>query len=294
MRWTLAQFQMQPVKAHVDANIARVVDGLCTAAVRDVALACFPEACLSGYFLQGGVEEVALQADEVVQRLQSGLVAQCPDAMIDVCLGFYERDGGAIYNSALYARLGRDAPGRPVGLAHLHRKIFPPSYGVFDEDRFVTRGRSVECFDTAFGRAAILVCEDAWHSICGTIAALQGAEVILIPSASPGRDLREERPGNVRAWDNVCMMLAGEHGCWVACTDLLGFEGGKAFCGISTVHNPFGQRVSSGPMFEEAMVLTEIDTHDTTVARRRTPLIGGLQETISVLLAQLSSAAGGD
>jgi len=294
LRWKLAQFQMRPVKADVVANTARVVDGLCAAVDNGAGMACFSEACLSGYFLQGGVEEVALPADEVVQRLQAGLVAERPDATIEVCLGFYERDRGAIYNSALYARLGRDTPGRGVGPVHVHRKIFPPSYGVFDEDRFVTRGLSVECFDTPFGRAAILICEDAWHSICGTIAALQGAEIILIPTASPGRDLRHDRPGNVRTWDHVCMMLAGEHGCWVASTDLLGFEGGKGFCGIATVHNPFGTCVSSGPMFDEAMVVTEIDPIDMTVARRRAPLIGSLQERIAALLAQLSSSAGGE
>lgn len=287
MRWKLAQVQFRPRKADVGANLQAIGEALCVAHDRGARLALFPEAALSGYILMGGVKEAAIEADEAVSRLQAHLVSARPGATIEVCLGFYERDGDAIYNSALHARLGCSDGSDQLGLLHVHRKVFLPSSGVCDEDRYVTRGHSVNCYDTSMGRMAILICEDAWHSICGTIAALHGAEYILIPSASPGRDLAGATPQNVAEWSQVCSLLAREHGCFVARTDLLGFEGGKGFAGVSTVHGPDGDLVSEGPLLEEAMVLTEINTDDTRIARRRAPLTAGLRETVAVLARQL-------
>jgi predicted amidohydrolase len=287
LRWRLAQFQFRPKKADVDANLRTIGEALRVAADHGAHLALFPEACLSGYFLMGGVEEVAIEAEDLVSTLQAQFVADRPDENIEVSIGFYERDGGAIYNSALHARLGATKGDAPLGLIHLHRKIFLPSYGVFDEDRYVTRGRFVECYDTPLGRMVMLICEDAWHSICGTIAALHGAEYILIPSASPARNLTGDVPENVTAWNRVTSLLASEHGCFVARTDLMGFEGGKGFAGTSTVHGPDGDLVSQGPMLEEAMVITDVNSDDITITRRRSPLIGSLQETIAVLASQL-------
>jgi predicted amidohydrolase len=91
--------------------------------------------------------------------------------------------GNRLYNSGLYATLG----GPDAGIRHVHRKIFLPTYGVFDEERFVEAGRSVQAFQTRWGRAAILICEDAWHSFTPMLAALDGAQVIIVPSASPAR-----------------------------------------------------------------------------------------------------------
>src|SRR4029078_3611492 len=85
------------------------------------------------------------------------------------------------YNSALYVTLGGDGP----LIRHVHRKLFLPTYGLFDEERFVDRGFEVRGFDTDFGRVAMLICEDAWHSLTGTVAALDGATMIFVVSASP-------------------------------------------------------------------------------------------------------------
>src|SRR5207244_2354296 len=73
------------------------------------------------------------------------------------------------------------------GIRHVHRKVFLPTYGVFDDARFVEAGHHIAAFDTRYGRAAILICEDAWHGISGTVAALDGAQVVYVISASPAR-----------------------------------------------------------------------------------------------------------
>src|SRR5687767_15218434 len=95
----------------------------------------------------------------------------------------YEIWNNSIYNSALYVTLGGEAP----VIRHVHRKVFLPTYGLFDEERFVDRGHEIRAFETTWGRAAMLVCEDAWHSLSGTLAALDGAQVILLSAAAPAR-----------------------------------------------------------------------------------------------------------
>lgn len=138
-----------------------------------------PEAALTGYFLQGG-KELALTRHELLELLVGVYEKVGWEGVLDVVVGFYERDEGAYYNSAAYLEL-------PHRVVHVHRKVFLPTYGVFDEERYLARGRRVEAFRTRFGRAALLICEDFWHSITATIAALDGAEVIYVPSASPAR-----------------------------------------------------------------------------------------------------------
>src|SRR6267378_2759246 len=67
---------------------------------------------------------------------------------VDVAIGFYEVFQNHFYNSCLYASLG----GKDAGVRHVHRKVFLPTYGVFDEERFVDRGREIRAFDTRWGR----------------------------------------------------------------------------------------------------------------------------------------------
>ncbi len=111
---------------------------------------------------------------------------QCADA-VDIAAGFFENDEGTYYNSALYLHV--DATRERI--VHLHRKMFLPTYGVFDEERFLSRGHKVGVFETRFGRMALLVCEDACHAIVPTIAAIKGARILIVPSASPGRGIEK-------------------------------------------------------------------------------------------------------
>ena len=184
---TVSLAQLRPRKGRYAENLARLGEMFREAALLPAppALMVGPESALTGYFLEGGVRDLALEAEQLFDDLarvhrESG----APD--LEVALGFYERHNNHIYNSALYASLG----GSDAGIRHVHRKVFLPTYGVFDEERFVAAGDQVQAFDTRWGRAALLICEDAWHSIVPTIAALDGAEMLIVPSASPARGLQ--------------------------------------------------------------------------------------------------------
>jgi NAD+ synthase (glutamine-hydrolysing) len=249
-----------------------------------------PETALTGYFLEGGVRDLAIPADQLFSDL-SDQHRQAGAPPLDVALGFYEVHGNRFYNSGLYATLG----GPEAGIRHIHRKIFLPTYGVFDEERFVEAGRSVQAFDTRWGRAALLICEDAWHSFTPMLAALDGAQIIIIPSASPARgvittDDTAGRPVSVARWNRLVQDIAGEHGVYVALAQLVGFEGGKAFPGGSILAGPRGDILTQGPVFEEAIIPVVIDFEEITRARADLPLLADLEMRLPHLLGSLHAA----
>jgi len=131
------------------------------------------------YQLWGNKISGALAADLQSMYLAAGAGAR----PLEVAIGFYESWNSILYNSALWVRLGGDGP----LIRHVHRKNFLPTYGLFDEERFVERGHDIRAFDTPWGRFAMLVCEDAWHSLSGTLLALDGASMIFISAAAPAR-----------------------------------------------------------------------------------------------------------
>ena len=280
---SLALVQFAPRKGDVNANLERI-EQVFSALRHDKegfpSVVVFPEASLSGYFVEGGVREVALTAQAALKRLSKAAQKACgPNhPPFDVVLGFYEDDGGKLYNSALYASLGAQP-----ALRHVHRKLFLPTYGVFDEERFVTRGRTIEAFDTSHGRAAILICEDACHSIAVTVAALRGAQILYIPSASPGRGLEDAEPANVRMWRDIMRVSAAEHGIFIVYAGLVGFEGGKGFTGASRLMGPFGDLRVEAPFDGAAIVRTTISLADVNIARAALPALGDLESNLSEL-----------
>jgi len=295
--------QISPRKGDYADNLRRIGGILAQLAgwERPPQLVAFPETAVTGYFVEAGVRELAVTAGTLFRDLaaQHSLAAAPP---IDIALGFYEEFNHRFYNSALYAALGGAAP----GIRHVHRKVFLPTYGVFDEERFVDRGHQVQAFDTTWGRAAILICEDAWHSIASSLVALDGAQVIIIPSAAPGRGIAPAtaagggaaeaagaaeaggrtvaRPGSVERWERLVRGIADENGVFVALAQLVGFEGGKGFPGSSTVVGPSGEVLVRGPLFEEAIVTADLDLADIARARAEQPLLADLETELPHLL----------
>ena len=253
-----------------------------------------PETALTGYFVEGGVRDLARPAGTVAQDLdrlyRHTLTEPVARARpLDVAVGFYERWQNTLYNSALYVTVGGDTG--PV-VHHVHRKMFLPTYGLFDEGRFVEPGHDVRAFDTRWGRAALLVCEDAWHSLTGTIAALDGAQIIFLSAAAPARGMwpRDDGvpgPVSVARWERLARDIAEEHGVFVSFVNLVGSEAGKAFPGGSALMGPAGDVRVRGPMFEEALLPATIDLSDLTRARADMPLLANLRTGLPDLQASL-------
>lgn len=276
---TIAQFR--PAKGDLDQTLDACAATILRAVRRKPRpdLVVFPETALTGYFLEGGVREQAISSRELLTALNS---RAGPDAAgLDVAIGFYERDAGGIYNSALYATLGPSG-----GIRHVHRKVFLATYGVFQEERFVEAGAGIRAFDGRLGRTALLICEDGFHSISGTLAALDGAAIVLILSASPARGAAPGAgvPDNLVRWDALASAIAAEHGVFVVVSQLVGFEGGKGFAGGSTAYDPRGHRLLAGPLWEEALLPVRMDLEEATRARAEEPLFSDLERSWTRLL----------
>jgi NAD+ synthetase len=294
----LALVQFKPRKGDYAGNVQRLkpvfaqLDGLSPRPT----VACFAESALTGYFLEGGVRDTAVTAGTMAADLNAVYRASVPSGRpLDVTLGFYEIWNNKLYNSAIYVTLGGEEP----AVHHVHRKVFLPTYGLFDEERFVERGRTVRAFDTAWGRAAMIVCEDAWHSMTGTIAALDGAQVIFVCSAPPARGIAPKSdgvpgPGSVSRWDRLGRDIAEEHGLYVALTNLVGSEGGKMFPGGSFVAGPKGDVRGRAPLWNDAILSVSIDLDDATRARADMPLIADLETMMPHLSSTIAKVTVGD
>lgn len=276
MAFRVASVQFAPTKGRIDRNLDRVIEAAVGARDAGADLVVFPETIASGYFLEGGVLEAARTADEIRRELED----RYEGGVLDVCLGFYERsEDGILYNSAGYFELGPEGA-RTVAT---YRKIFLPTYGVFDEERFVTGGQELGVFATRFGKVGILICEDVWHGVTPMLTALAGAQLLLVPAASPARGFG---PGGVENHDRYRRLfraIAEEHGMWCVSSQLVGFEGGKGFVGGSMIVDPFGRVRVEAPVGTDAVVMGEVDFHEVAVARAASPLLSDLRSTWPLL-----------
>lgn len=273
MAFQIGCAQFSPVKADVDRNLDTIAAILVQAAEEGIDLLVLPETCTTGYFLEGGVLEGSLTLEDLAHRLSRRVPALPRD--VDIALGFYERRDGHVYNSAAYLEAG------PSGVSPRlsYQKFFLPTYGLFDEERFVARGRELAVFPTRLGTVALLICEDVWHSILPTLCAARGAQILLVPSASPARGFTPDGIGNHQRYRRLLTAISEEHGVFCANAQLCGFEGGKGFIGGSMVTDPFGRFLAEAPLAEPALIRAEVDLELAGIARAQTPLLADLQSS---------------
>lgn len=267
MTFTVGTAQFTPRKAQVPANLDRIAEFMEQGAQEGVDLMVFPETITSGYFLEGGVLDSALSSDELLRQ-----IVQRSSPRMDVLIGFYERFEDNLYNSAAYLELGNEPR-----VVHVYRKFFLPTYGVFDEERFVARGHELGVFNTRLGRMGVLICEDVWHSILPSLCAVRGAQVMLVPSASPARGFQGESVGNLERYGRMLRSVSDEHGVYCVNAQLCGFEGGKGFVGGSSVVDPFGQVLVQAPLLEDYLAVAPVDLDQIAIARSQIPLTSDLQ-----------------
>jgi len=177
-------------------------------------------------------------------------------------------------------------------VVHVHHKVYLPTYGLFDEGRFFAWGDAVRAFDTRFGRMGILICEDFWHASPPYLLWLDGADVLLFTSASPGRGLTEAPQLESARWvEHINRAYASLFTVFVAHSNRVGFEDGLNFWGGSTVFAPDGSLLTQASYFEEALMLQEVDLRELHRVRARLPLLRDertalMQRELERILAQ--------
>lgn len=256
--------QISPVLGDVASNLRLHLDMLQEARQQDVQLLCFPELSLTGYVLKDLVAEVAMPA-----RADHPVMAELLTASqgLDMLVGFVEIDARQRhYVASAYLSRGH--------IVHVHRKVYLPTYGMFEEGRYLTPGQRIQAFDTAFGRIGVLICEDFWHMSSAYALWLDGADILLLVSASPGRGLSPEAElGSSRSVELMNQMYATFLTDFVIHCNRVGFEDGLNFWGGSAVFGPDGNLVAQAPHFEPALLTATLDLAALRRVRQQLPLL---------------------
>jgi len=256
--------QISPFLGNVQSNLRLHLDMIEQARKQEVQLLCFPELSLTGYVLKDQVFEVAIMATENNAIMAELLAAS---QSIDLLIGFVEEDRRhRYYNSAVYLSQGQ--------IVHVHRKVYLPTHGMFEEGRYFAMGDSRRAFDTSFARAGILICRDFWHMSSPYALWLDGADILLLMSASPGRGLSSEAAlGSSRLVELLNQMYATFLTSFVLHCNRVGFEDGINFWGGSTIFGPDGNLVAQAPYFEETLLTATLDLGALRRARIQLPLL---------------------
>ncbi len=274
MDFTVALAQIKPKLGLVAENLQMVETAVEQGIKEQAGMVLFPELALTGYFLKDLVPEVALSLDSPEIRKLLPLSRH-----ISIAVGFVEFTADyRFYNSAIYLENGE--------IRHLHRKVYLPTYGLFDEQRYMARGLRLRAFDTRFGRMGILICEDMWHLSASYILAMDGASTILCLSSSPGRGIMDdENLGSTIAWQKLNATTATFLNCRVIYCNRVGFEDGVNFWGGSEAVGPDGKMTVRGKILEEDFVLAEIEEGALRRERIFSPLMR--DESLSITLREL-------
>ena len=245
--FTAVLAQIKPKLGCVADNLALIEERIQLAIDDGRELIVFPELALTGYFLKDLVPEVARRLDSPEIRRLVELSRR-----ISIAVGLVEvTDDYRFFNTALYLEDG--------AIRHLHRKVYLPTYGLFDEQRYLARGERFRAFDTKFGRMGMLVCEDMWHLSASYILAMDGATTLICLSSSPGRGIEGDSLGSASAWQQLTSTTALFLNCRVLYCNRVGFEDGVNFWGGSEYVAPSGESLVRGRLLEEDSVSATLD-----------------------------------
>ncbi len=261
----IALAQIAPRLGALAENLAHHHALLETARGQGADLVVFPELGLTGYQLQDLASEVAM-------RLDDPRLAELADATrgLSAIVSFVEES--ADHRLFIAAALLDDGE-----LTHVHRKLFLPTYGLFDERRFFAPGDVLRAVPSRLGMGiGIGVCEDFWHLPVPQILALDGAQILVNVSSSPGRDLaaaNEVGLGTANSWRTLMRTYAQLTTSFVVFCNRVGVEESISFWGGSEVIGPSGRALFSAPFFDEGLFTIDIATADVRRERIALPLL---------------------
>jgi len=261
--------QCAPALGAVKRNMEMHQKWIARARTAGARLVIFPELSLTGYYLKDLAADVACAADDP----QLAPIAEA-SREIDISAGFVERSADA----KLHIAQGHWSGGR---LVHVHRKVYLPTYGIFDDGRYFGPGDRFETYSWAGGTTGVAICEDLWHVSTPYLYAAAGATIVLAPSASPGRGVAEG--GDLGTAESCRLMdrfYASYLTVYVVYVNRVGHEDGIAFWGGSEIVAPDGTVAARAPEFDEDLLIGEIDPELVARERARNPLLRDEREDI--------------
>ncbi len=254
----VALVQMQPELGDLEGNLASAGRLITRAREGDAELVVFPELCLTGYAVGRVDDDLALPADHPSLL---ALAAASGDA--GLLLGFQEDSGRSSHNSAAYYEGGL--------VRHVHRKLYLPTYGIFDERKHFSPGSAMRAFTTRWGRMATLICNDAWQPQLPFIAVHDGAQVLLIPTSS-AQSLFPQHYDSESYWRDLTRFYGRMYQSYVVFVNRVGSEEDLHFWGGSHVVDPWGEVIGEAED-GETVLLVDIDFGQVRRRRREVPLV---------------------
>jgi NAD+ synthase (glutamine-hydrolysing) len=259
----LALAQINTKLGDVNANLEKHLALAKEAAASRRRPADFPRTFFNGICLAGYRRRCGPAGLRGRSRFQAA--AGCVPRL-DLLVGFVEMDTRyRFFISAAYLSAGE--------IVHVHRKVHLPTYGIFDERRYFAAGDSFRSFETRFGRAGVLICEDFWHVSSPYLLWLDGADLFYLTSASPGRGITDEILGSAQWVQDINRAYSGLFTSFFAHSNRVGFEDGLNFFGGSTVYDPDGRQIARAAYNDESLTLAEIDLAQLRRTRTRLPLL---------------------
>jgi predicted amidohydrolase len=244
----------------VDHNFKVAAELVDQARAQGVELIVFPELSLTGYSLGNVADDLAM---EVTDPRITALAEHAGD--IGVLVGFHE--GGRrlrTYNSAAYFQHGK--------LVHLHRKLYLPTYDLFEERKHFSPGTSMRAFETSHGMMSTLICNDAWQPQLPFLAVQDGAWVLLVPTTS-AQSRFPERYDSRTYWRDITSFYARMFECYVVFVNRVGTEAPLRFWGGSHVTDPWGTRIAEAGEDSEDTLVVDLDLNAVRRRRREVPLV---------------------
>ena len=276
----IAIAQIAPTLGDLKRNLALHQEAADRARAQGDALVLFPELSLTGYHLMDLVYDLGLdpaRAGELRALKQRS-------REIGILLGFVERSRDQrFYNAAAYLAGGK--------LRHRHRKVYLPTYQMFDEARYFAPGDRFAPFALGPFRAGILICEDAWHLSAGLIYALQGTDLLVLLANSPFQGgHRERKTSKLDVWRGFAQTLARYLTTYTCFVNRAGVEDGTTYTGGSCVFGPDGESLVQAKELEPDLVRVTLEVQRVRDARIHTPLLRDeklhlLRETLDQLAA---------
>ena len=249
----LALAQINPTVGDLEGNSQKILQFIEEARSLGADLVAFPEMAITGYPAEDLLYKTSFLQDNLKAMRR---VVQASKGLA-VVVGFVDADGD-IYNAAAVAH-----DGELVGVYH---KMYLPTYGVFDEDRYFRRGDTCPVYTINGVGVGVNICEDAWYPLGPMVVQRDaGAEVIVNINASPyhaGKQKERESMMHTRATDN---------GLYVAYLNAVGGQDELVFDGASLIYDPTGKLIARGQEFEEDLVVADLEIDAVMRSRLRDP-----------------------
>jgi len=258
----------------VEENLQKALSLIGQAARRGAQIICLQELFRSQYFCQKQEAVIFDLAESIPGPSTEALAAAARQHQVVIVGSLFERrDAGVYHNTAVVL----DADGSLLGT---YRKMHIPDDPLYYEKYYFTPGdQGYRSFDTRYGRIGVLVCWDQWYPEGARLTALQGAKVLLYPTAIGWHPAEKGQYGATQrdAWRTIQRAHAIANGVYVAAVNRVGHEGpsggGLEFWGSSFVSDPFGVVLSEASNHQEEILVVECDLAHLESVRRNWPFL---------------------